>query len=127
MRWRAMIVVVVMLGGTVPTPAQGPQLSRLMRQKLQHSQAILQALVTSNWTLLEAQTRELERLTEDPRWMVLKSPEYSTQSAAFVTALQRLRAVSNERESAKATEAYATVVSRCVDCHRYVARARIAR
>jgi hypothetical protein len=98
-----------------------------MRDKLQHAQKILETVVTSDWNGLETHTRELERLTNDPRWMVLRFPEYAKHSAAFVAALRDLRRVAGERDLERATGAYATLILRCVDCHRYVARARIAR
>jgi hypothetical protein len=114
-------------GIAASSAAQGPQLSRVMREKLQHTQKILEAVVTSDWSTLSAQTRALERLTNDPRWMVLKYPEYAEQSAAFVTAVRDLQRVAADRSAAQATDAYTRVIIRCVDCHRYVARARIAR
>ena len=63
--------------------AQGPGLHRVMREKLATSQKMLEAVVTSDWIPLEAQSRALQALTNDPGWMVLKAPEYARHSAAF--------------------------------------------
>ncbi len=125
--WQTVVVFAAVLGVSGVVAAQGPQLSRVMREKLQHTQKILETVVTSDWSGLESHTRDLERLTNDPRWMVLKSQEYAKHSAEFVGALHDLRRVAGERDSKRATEAYTALIIRCVDCHQYVARARIAR
>ena len=57
------VVALVVLWSLVVTPAQGPDLNRLMQRKLVHAQEILKAVVTSDWVALETNSRELERLT----------------------------------------------------------------
>ena len=54
--------------------SQGLQVNNVMREKLGYAQKILEAVVTSDWTSLETQSRELEQLTNDPRWTVLNYP-----------------------------------------------------
>jgi hypothetical protein len=124
--WRTLVVLgaVMGLGGS---PNQGPELNSVMREKLVHAQKILEAVVTSDWVSLETHSRELERLTNDPRWMVLKYPEYAQHSAAFVQAVQALHAAAAQRDLEQAPKAYIAVTLRCVECHRYVARQRISR
>jgi hypothetical protein len=106
--------------------AQGPELSAVMREKLVHSQKILETVVTSNWATLESETRQLQMLTRDRRWTVLRYPEYATHSAAFVRALDALRVAAAQRDLEATPKAYVGVVQECVACHRYVARMRIA-
>jgi len=108
-------------------PGQGPALTNVMREKLDHAQKILEAVVTSDWVSLEKQSGELERLTSDPRWTILKYPEYAQHSAAFVRAVQALHAAAVQRDLEKAPQAYVAVTLQCVECHRYLARQRIAR
>jgi len=126
MRWHPLAV-----GGAVLSlaalPGQGPELNRVMREKLDHTQKILEAVVTSDWVSLETHSRELEQLTKDPRWMVLKYPEYAQHSAAFVRAVQTLHGVAAQRDLDSALKAYVAVTLQCVECHRYLARARIAK
>jgi len=105
---------------------QGPELNAVMREKLVHAQKILEAVVTSDWVGLETHSRELERLTSDPRWTVLKYPEYAHQSASFVASVRALRSVAAQRELEKTPKAYVDVTLQCVECHRYLARMRIA-
>ena len=56
--------------------AQNNQTRQVMRQKLQHSEALLAALVTSNWDSLDRNGRALEALTTRLGWQVLRLPEF---------------------------------------------------
>jgi hypothetical protein len=123
--WRSVVMIGAILAVTA-RPAQGPELQSVMRVKLVHAQKILEAVVTSDWVSLETHSRELERLTNDPRWMILKFPEYAQHSAAFVRAVQALHRAAARRDLEKTPKAYIEVTLQCVDCHRYLARARMA-
>jgi hypothetical protein len=125
-RWHV-VVALSALFGLAAISSQGPQLDRIMREKLDHAQKIFEAVVTSDWVSLETNSRELEQLTNDPRWMVLKYPEYARQSSAFVRAVQDLRRAAAQRDLEKTPQAYVAVTLKCVECHRYLARARLAR
>lgn len=120
-------VVVSAFVGLAASPSQGPALNRVMREKLAHAQKILEAVVTSDWVSLETHSRELERLTEDPRWMVLKYPEYARHSTAFVRTIQDLRRAAAQRDLEQTPKAYVAVTLQCVECHRYLARERLAK
>jgi hypothetical protein len=126
-QWHIVVTLSALVFGLAAAPNQGPPLGRVMRDKLAHAQKILEAVVTSDWTSMETHSRELEHLTSDPGWAVLKLPEYSKHSAAFVRAIQDLRRAAAQRDSEKAPQAYVAVTLTCVECHRYLARARIAR
>ena len=108
-------------------PSGLPPLNQVMREKLVHSQKILEAVVTSRWVDLETHSRELEQLTHDRRWMVLNYPEYATHSAAFVRTVQALHAAAARRDLEETPKAYVAMTMQCVECHRYLARQRIAR
>jgi cytochrome c556 len=125
-RWR-LVVALSAFVGLAASPGQGPELNSVMREKLKQAQKILEAVVTSDWSGLETHSRELEQLTSDPMWMVLKSPEYARHSSAFIRAVQDLHRAAAQRDSEKAPQAYADVTLRCVECHRYLARERLAR
>jgi hypothetical protein len=121
------IVVLSALWSVGAAPVLSRPISRLMRQKLTHTQRILEAVVTSDWVALETQTRELDRLTDDPAWTSLKFADYAKYSMAFKEAIRDLRQAAAQRDLDLTPKAYAAVTLRCVDCHRYMARARIAR
>ena len=125
--WRLLAAAGVLAMSVAANGDQGPQLNRVMHKKLVHAQQILEAVVTSDWTSLETHSRELEQLTNDPAWMVLNYPEYARHSAAFVRSVQALHTAAAGRDLEEAPKAYVNVTLQCVECHRYLARARIAR
>ena len=58
-----------------------PALNRIMNAKLARSQAILGAVVTSNWTVLDRESRALALVVRDPAWSAtLIEPEYLRHS-----------------------------------------------
>ena len=124
-KWFGVVALAVFVG-LAANPRQGRAVNRIMREKLVHTQKILEAVVTSDWVNLEAHSRDLERLTDDPRWTVLKMPEYARHSAAFVRAIQELHRAAAQRDLDKTPKAYIVVTLQCVECHRYLARERLA-
>jgi hypothetical protein len=77
--------------------AQTTPMKPVMRAKLDHSQRILEAVVTSNWQLLDHESRAMALVVRDPAWASMVMPEFVRHSEAFLR------------------------------CHRYLARARIVR
>jgi hypothetical protein len=105
-----------------------PQLSRVMREKLSHSQAILGAVVTSDWTLLDRESRALALATRDPAWLTaLTQSEYLRQSDAFSRALQDLIEASAKRDLGAAADAQIALTASCVRCHMHMTRQRVAK
>jgi len=105
---------------------QTTQTKQVMQQKLAQSQQLLAAVVTSNWTTLTQRTQALESLTRQPGWQFLQTTEYRSYTTAFEKATQALAAAAQQRDQRASATAYNQLVSSCVECHRYVARARIA-
>ena len=126
-RWCAVIVLSSFFGVAASAGQRPNELKSVMRDKLAQSQKILEAVVTSNWASLDTHSRELEQLTKDPRWMALKYPEYSSHSAAFIRAVQELRNAAVQRDLERTPQAYVAMTLKCVECHRYLARVRVAR
>jgi hypothetical protein len=100
---------------------------RVMREKLTHSQRILEAILTSDFALLERESGALSRATELPGWFVLKGPEYRKYSATFLRATRDLIEAAKERDLDAAATRYTTLITSCYQCHRYMKNARIAR
>ena len=124
--WRGALLIGVLLSMS-PVSGQGPALDRVMRRKLTIAQKTLEAVVTSDWISLEAQSRDLEAITNDRAWMVLRNPEYARYSDGFRTAVRALHDAAAARDLDAAPKAYVAVTMSCVECHRYLARNRIAR
>jgi hypothetical protein len=122
---RVVLAATIVLSGTL-VPAQTPATGRVMRDKLTHSQRILEAIMTSDYASLDRESAELVKATELPAWSVLKSPEYLRQSAAFVRATQDLRDAAKARDLDAAAMDYVSLTLTCFQCHRHLKGARIA-
>jgi len=107
---------------------QGPALNKVMRAKLGHSQAILAAVITSDWAALDRESRALALAVRDPAWIVaLTEPEYIRQADAFSRSLQDLIEASARRDLEAAGNAQITLTATCVRCHLQMTRRRIAK
>jgi hypothetical protein len=125
--WTIVIMAMAWTSLIVPSvTAQTVETKRVMQQKLAQSQQLLGALVTSNWMALSQRTSALQALTSQPGWQVLTTPEFHDQTAAFQRATQALATAATQRDQRTALTAYNQLVTSCVECHRYVARSRIA-
>ena len=117
-----LLVAIAGSAGIAQTPATG----RVMREKLGHSQKILEAILTSNFALLDRESAALAKATESPAWTVLKSPEYMKQSDAFLQALRELTAAVKERDLDAAAQRYNALTTTCFGCHRSMKDRRLA-
>jgi hypothetical protein len=127
---RLVIGACVIIGMSIGTWAdQGPPpLTRIMKTKLAHSQAILGAVVTSNWTVLDRESRALALVVRDPAWgAALIEPEYLRQSDEFSRALQDLIKASAKRDLEAAANAQIALTASCVRCHMHMTRRRLAK
>jgi hypothetical protein len=121
----SLVVLLLALSGP-DAPAQTTATSRLMREKLTHSQKILEAIMTSDFKGLEDQSTALANLTKTEAWSVLKSAEYQRQSAAFVRALDDLIASARQKNLDTAVIHYVGMTITCFECHRHLKNTRIA-
>jgi hypothetical protein len=120
-----LVALLATMGSSLPA-AQAMQTKQVMREKLAQSEQLLAALVMSNWAGLDRQSRALEAVTHKPGWDVMRLPEFNKYTTAFQRSVQALTAAAEERDQRTALAAYNGLVASCVECHRYVARARIA-
>ena len=129
-RWTYRVAFLLAMTSLLAQPhvaaAQTQQTKRVMRQKLAESQQLLGALVTSDWRALASHSQALQTLTMQPGWDVLRLPEFHNYTTAFQKAIQAVADAAGTRDQRNALTAYNALVSSCVECHRYVARARIA-
>ena len=121
----AAIPALLALFGVV-VAAQTPSTGRVMREKLGHSQKILEAILTSNFSQLERESAALSKATQAPAWTVLRGPEYVHQSERFLKSLQDLDTAAKERDLDAAVKYYTDLTMSCFGCHRYMKDKRLA-
>ena len=120
-----MILSLALMAGP-DLPAQTPATGRLMRQKLANSQKILEAILTSDFALLDRESAALAQATKSPAWRVLLSPEYNRQSGAFLRAIDDLRDAAKGMDLDGAASSYVSLTLTCFQCHRYIKNRRLA-
>ena len=123
---RVMMIVVLMVASGLEAPAQTPATGRLMRVKLAHSQKILEAILTSDFALLENESAALAQATKLSAWSIFYSPEYNRQSGAFVRAVDDLRDAAMGMDLEGAASSYLSLTLTCFQCHRYMKNKRLA-
>jgi len=116
------MIAMSVAAGSAQTPATG----RVMREKLGHSQKILEAILTSNFALLERESAALAKATDSPAWAVLKGAEYMKQSDAFLQALRELTDAARARDLDTAAQRYNALTTTCFGCHRSMKDRRLA-
>jgi hypothetical protein len=123
---RLVVVLALVVTSGSRAPAQTPSTGRLMREKLVHSQNVLEAIMTSNFASLESESAELAKATDAPAWSAFKSPEYQRQSAAFVRAALDLGDAAKARDLDAAALHYMSLTLSCFQCHRHMKNSRMA-
>ena len=108
--------------------AQTPRTGKIMREKLAHSQRILEALTTSNQELLVRETDALSRIAKSPQWTAdLRTPEMRGYAERFLKAVADLTAAAGRRDLDAAALDYNALTTSCYQCHKRLKDTRIAR
>lgn len=121
----AVVAVVALLAGQGRSQKED-KLSEFMRAKLVHSQKILEGLATEDYDMIAKNSQEMSLLSQAASWQVLQTPEYMQHSAEFRRSADELTRVAKEKNIDAAALAYVDVTLKCVNCHKYVRRVRMA-
>ena len=91
-----------------------------MREKLVHSQKLLEALATEDFFTLEKNARRLSGMTQEAGWQAFQNPDYAQFSVTFRRHTDALARAAKDKDLDAATLAYVRVTMSCVDCHKVV-------
>lgn len=128
-RTLTVLSVVALLGLLVFSPVRSQDKGNLrdfMRAKLEHSQKILEGLATEDYPLIEKHAQELSLISQAEMWQVVQTPEYLQHSTEFRRATQALSKAAEDKNIDGAALAYMEVTLKCVNCHKYVRKVRMA-
>lgn len=98
-----------------------------MREKLEHSQKVLEGLALENYDLIIARSQKLSAMSQDASWQIFDNPDYAQQSAEFRKNVDALTRAAERKNLDAATLAYLRVTMSCVDCHKLVRGKLMAR
>ena len=107
-------------------PAQD-KVAVFMKLKLKHSQQVLKGLATEDFDLIAKNSQAMSLLCEDELWQVLQTPEYSARSAEFRRSVDAVTEAARKKNLEAAALGYVDVTLKCVNCHKYVRKVRMAR
>lgn len=102
------------------------EVSVFMRAKLDHSKKLLEGLALEDFTLIARESQELSLLSQATNWQVLQTEEYLEQSAEFRRSADALTEAAREKNLDAAALRYVDLTMKCVNCHKYVRKVRMA-
>lgn len=98
-----------------------------MKAKLAHSQQVLKGLAMEDFDLIAKHSQAMSLLCVDEIWMVLQTPEYRERSTEFRRSVDAVTDAARKKNLEAAALGYVDVTLKCVNCHKYVRKVRMAR
>ena len=115
---------------TVLLPAAGqpanPNLAKIMKEKLHHSQALLEGMALEDFAKIRRSADELIQLSKTAEWMVFKTPRYELHNNEFRRAVEVVYSKAKDKNIDGVALAYVDMTMACIRCHRYVRELRDA-
>jgi hypothetical protein len=121
------LLAVFSMKGSSLEPPDKDEVKELMRSKLQHSQKILEAIVTNDFDALTKHADELILISKKVGWKVLNNPKYELYSNDFRRNAEALIQNAKEKNTDGAALAYVDLTLSCVKCHKHVREVRNVR
>jgi hypothetical protein len=127
LRFRGMVLGVILALGAMEPSAQSRALKAVMREKLNNTQQLLEAVITADYAAMERYTDRLGRIsyTEIASWQAVAQPDYVGQAVRFLESVKGVREAAGQKNIEAATQEYSNMISTCMRCHSYVRKARI--
>jgi len=126
---RLALLALVLLLAAAARPASGDsRMQAIMQTKLSNTQALLKAIVTSDFKQIDREAAALNRISEMEivSWQNPPRREYTQQAMLFMSAVDDLREASQRHDIEAVGAAYTALITTCVHCHAYVRDARSA-
>jgi hypothetical protein len=123
-------MVVFILGGSavLSDSARGQDnVAVFMKAKLNHAQQVLRGLALEDFDLIAKNAQAMSLLCEDENWMVLQTPEYRERSTEFRRSVDTITEAAKKKNLEAAALGYVDATMKCVTCHKYVRKVRMAK
>lgn len=128
-RW-ACLLAAVALGWVCYEAADAyaqEQLRKLMIDKLENAQKILEGIATADFDKTGRHAENLLALANRAEWLAYKTNRYELHSSEFRRAAETIVQRSRSKNLDGVTLAYMDLTMSCVRCHQYVREVRDAR
>jgi cytochrome c556 len=113
-------IVAWAVAGTFAQPKVPLTTKEFMREKLGHSQRVLEALAVEDFFTLEQHAKKLSAMTEETSWQAFQNPDYTQHSATFRRHANALTRAAQDRDLDAAALAYVRLTMSCIECHKMV-------
>ncbi len=123
--WLSLAVIVLLVSSTWAAEPK-PPVATFMRAKLGHSQKLLEALTTEDYDAMAKESQQLSLLTLAEQWEVLQTADYQQHSREFRRTAEALTEAAKKKNLDGAAFAYVELTMKCVNCHKYIKKARMA-
>ena len=118
-------LLLILIGAVAQTRKSTPT-KEFMREKLAHSQKVLEGITLEDYQLILVHSQKLSAMSQSADWKLFQNPEYLEQSASFRRYADTLTRAAQERNLDQATVAYLGLTMNCVECHKFVRGRRVA-
>ena len=119
--------VLLILIGALAQPGKTTPAKEVMREKLEHSQKVLEGIAVEDYRLILVHSQKLSAMSQNAEWKMFQNPEYVELSASFRRNADTLTQAAKEKNLDQATVAYLGMTMSCVECHKFVRGRRTAR
>lgn len=124
-----LVLIVLMLGsgvfvsvlvGQTLAERQDPKRAReFMRQKLTHSQNVLEGLTLENYDLIITNGIKMFNMSQSTQWQLRSTDRYKKYSAEYSDRVAAMIDAAREKKINAARDAYCRSLQSCYDCHKY--------
>jgi hypothetical protein len=122
-----LVLCAILLGGLAVSGRgqDGKGLRQFMRQKLEHSQRVLEGLTREDYAMVAKNATALKELSEDAQWRVSPNINYLRMSSEFQDLAVETATKAKDRNLDGATLAYLKLTMKCIECHKLVRDERL--
>lgn len=113
-------VAIAALWAVHASEAQTEGVGKIMRQKLELAQDILEGVTTEDYKKILESTAPLIALTHRADWKTIDRPEYLGFSMEFRRTIDQLADSARRQSNDGVAYAYVQMTMACVQCHRFV-------
>ena len=103
------------------------KVSKFMRAKLKASEAVLEGLVTEEYDKIVKGGEKMLVMSKAADWQVIQGPTYAQYSGEFRRSVARLVKMAKKKQVDSAALSYMHVTMTCINCHKYVKNAKVAK
>jgi len=96
------------------------QAREVMKAKLEHTQAVLEAIAIEDFAKAQTNAQKLSRLAQASGWQSRQTPEYELFTLEFRRRADALAQAASEKNVDGATMAYVQLTISCVNCHKHL-------